>query len=96
MGCIHSHSEAIVEFSVVLVMVSAIRVYNNIINFFKKKNINKETCPMIVPEEFKFFKALKTITDLLLMSMSSCKSLVFETPNIIIVPKMRSRANPKK
>jgi hypothetical protein len=34
---IHSHSEVIVEFSVVFVAVSAIRVYNDIINFFKKR-----------------------------------------------------------
>ena len=33
---IHSHSEVIVEFSVVFVAVSAIRVYNDIINFLKK------------------------------------------------------------
>ena len=61
-----------------------------------KKSIYKETYPMIVPEEFESLKAFKTITDLLLMSMSSCKSLVFETPKTIIVPKMRSRAIPKK
>ena len=34
---IHSHSEVIVEFSVVFVMVSAIRGYNDIINFLKEK-----------------------------------------------------------
>jgi hypothetical protein len=70
-----------------------------ILSIFSKKelkSIYKETCPMIVPEEFKFLKAFKTITDLLLMSMSSCKSLVFETPKTIIVPKIRSRPIPKK
>ena len=35
---IHSHSEVIVEFSVVFIAVSAIRVYNDIINFLKKKS----------------------------------------------------------
>ena len=95
---IHSHSEVIVEFSVVFVTVSAIRVYNDIINFLKKisKSIYKRTCPIIAPVEFESLKAFKTITDLLLMSMSSCKSLVFETPKTIIVPKIRSRAIPKK
>ena len=34
---IHSHSEVTVEFSVVFVMVSAIRGYDDIINFLKKK-----------------------------------------------------------
>ena len=49
---------------------------------------------MIVPEELVSPKALKTITDLL--SKSSSKSLVFETPMTIIVPKIKSRAIPDK
>ena len=86
------------EFSVVFVRVSAIRGYNDIINLKKIeiKSFFKETCPKIVPEEFKSLKAFKTITDLLLTFISSCKSLVFETPKTIIAPKIRSRAIPMK
>ena len=62
----------------------------------KKKYVCKEKSPMIEPEEFESWKSLKTFTDLFSMSMSSCKSLVFETPKTIIVPKIRSRAIPKK
>ena len=51
---------------------------------------------MIVPEEFESWNALKTITDLLSMSTSSSKSLVFETPKTIIVAKISSKPIPKK
>ena len=94
---IHSHSELIVEFSVVIITVSEIRGCNDVINYLeKKKYVCKEKSPMIVPEEFESWNALKTITDLLSISTSSCKSLVFETPKTIIVPKIKSRAIPKK
>ena len=86
---IHSHSELIVEFSVVIITVSEIRGYNDIINYLK-------ICPLIVPEEFECWNALKTITDLLSISPSSCKSLVFETFKTIIVPKIRSKLIPRK
>ena len=65
-----------------------------ILSIFSKRSIDKETCPMIVPEESESSKVFKTITGLLLTS--SCKSLVFETPKTIIVPKIMSRAIPKK
>ena len=48
----------------------------------------------MVPEELESWKEIKSTNDLLLMS--SCKSLVFETPRTVIVPKIRSRAIPKK
>ena len=51
---------------------------------------------MKVPEEFESWNALKTITDLLSMATSSSKSLVFETPKTILVPKIRSKPIPKK
>jgi hypothetical protein len=53
-----------------------------------------ETFPMIVLEEFESWNVLKTITNLL--SLSSCKSLVFETPKTIIVPKISSKEMPNK
>ena len=64
------------------------------LSIFSKNFIDKETRPMIVPDESESLRVFKTITGLLLMS--SCKALVFETPKTIIVPKIRSRAIPKK
>lgn len=59
---------------------------------------NKKTCPLILPEKLDSCKGLIVVSDLLLTSIDESVDLEtpINVPMIIVIPKIRIAAIPKK